>query len=105
MQLMQSQPQCQRILRRAAQLRCCYPPALPAVADMELGGADGPGASGGVMAPIAAQADEPAHTKKKVADFLNHHTGAEGKGCTQREADSWCCCWYICMLWQTGCIR
>jgi hypothetical protein len=47
------------------------------VADMELGGADGPGASGGVMAPIAAQADEPTHTKKKVADFLNHHTAYE----------------------------
>lgn len=50
----------------------------PAVADMELGAADGPGGQGGVMAPIATQADEPAHTKKKVADFLNHHTGASG---------------------------
>lgn len=47
---------------------------------MELGGADGPGGAGGVMAPIAAQADEPAYTKKKVADFLNHHTGAAAWG-------------------------
>jgi hypothetical protein len=49
------------------------------------GGGGGVGRAGsagaGVIAPIAVQADEPAHTKKKVADFLNHHTGAELVGC------------------------
>ena len=44
------------------------------------GGGGGSTASGGVIAPIAVQADEPAHTKKKVGDFLNHHTGARRGG-------------------------
>ncbi|KAL4424148.1 hypothetical protein ABPG75_001449 [Micractinium tetrahymenae] len=47
------------------------------VADMEVAGGDPAGAAGGVLAPIAVQADEPAHTKRKVADFLNHHTAYE----------------------------
>ena len=46
------------------------------------GGGSGGGAvrSGGVLAPIVTpQADEPAHTRKKVHDFLNHHSGQGGR--------------------------
>jgi hypothetical protein len=45
---------------------------------MDVGSSEPPGGGpgGGVIAPIAVLADEPAHTRKKVADFLNHHTGA-----------------------------
>lgn len=45
------------------------------------GGAGGGGgaasASDGVLAPIALQSEEPAYTRKKVADFLAHHTAYE----------------------------
>ena len=55
------------------------PAALPcppaAVADMEVATGEGGAAAGGVIAPIAVQADEPAHTKRKIAEFLNHHSG------------------------------
>ncbi len=60
----------------------CAALALPAaVADMEVASGEGAGAQGGVLAPIAAQADEPAYTKRKVSDFLNHHTGAPASAC------------------------
>eukprot|EP00887_Chlorella_sp_A99_P006896 scaffold2.g6896.t1 len=55
------------------------------VADMEVsvagglppGEPSGGGVDGGVLAPIALQADEPGYTRKKVADFLNAHTAYE----------------------------
>ncbi|PSC74424.1 sucrose nonfermenting 4 [Micractinium conductrix] len=47
------------------------------VADMEVATGEGGAAAGGVIAPIAVQADEPAHTKRKIAEFLNHHSAYE----------------------------
>ncbi|KAI3424253.1 hypothetical protein D9Q98_009607 [Chlorella vulgaris] len=65
------------------------------VADMDLGGSGEAGIGGGsgfgggsgggasgtqagaVIAPSSAQAEEPMHSKRKVADFLNHHSAYE----------------------------